>query len=91
MKKDLNVLAFFDTLLLIYFILTLLLDMLNRYEYIPSLNDIRSQRAVRIRLETLEKLERKRQEKLKGERSRREKQEVKEKEKELKKRQRLEV
>ena len=62
-----------------------------KYEYIPSLNDVRSQRAIKIRLEAIERVEKLKNEKLKEEKQKYEKIAQKEKEKQLRKRQRLEV
>lgn len=66
-------------------------NQLRKVEYIPSLNDIRSQRAVRVKLQVLEKEAQKKFEKEKEEKEKIEKQNRKMLEKDLKHQQRLEI
>lgn len=66
-------------------------EQLRKVEYIPSLTDIRSQRAVKVKLQVLEKEAQKRMEKQQIERDRIEKQNKKLMEKDLKQQQRLQI
>ncbi|KAL4221412.1 hypothetical protein ACF0H5_019670 [Mactra antiquata] len=66
-------------------------DVMRRHEYIPSMSDIRSQRAVRSRLQVIEKDAIKKQEKKKEANAKMEKIQSKEKEKQLKVKQRREI
>ncbi|XP_064611874.1 uncharacterized protein LOC135475859 [Liolophura sinensis] len=66
-------------------------DQLQKYRYIPSMNDVKSQRAVKNKLQALEKAEQKRQEKQHGKKAKAEQQVLKENEKVLKHRQRQEI
>ena len=63
----------------------------QRYEYIPSLNDIRSQRSLKVQLDAINKAEKRKQDQAKEDRMKQEKISLKEKEREKRKRQRLEV
>ena len=65
--------------------------MLKRFEYVPSMRDIRSQRAVKLKLDYLVKIEKQRQEKIKEEKARKDKVHQKERIRELRKQQRREV
>ncbi|CAG2243702.1 uncharacterized protein LOC143057717 isoform X2 [Mytilus galloprovincialis] len=64
---------------------------MRKVEYIPSLTDIRSQRAVKVKLQVLEKEAQKRMEKQQIERDKIEKQNKKLMEKDLKQQQRLQI
>ncbi|KAH3790140.1 uncharacterized protein LOC127841824 isoform X1 [Dreissena polymorpha] len=66
-------------------------DVLRRHEYVPSMSDIRSQRAVKSRLQALEKDATKKREKQKESNVKNEKQLQKDREKQLKIRQRREI
>ncbi|XP_052083009.1 uncharacterized protein LOC127720464 [Mytilus californianus] len=66
-------------------------EQLRKVEYIPSLTDIRSQRAVKVKLQVLEKEAQKRMEKQQIERDKIEKQNKKLMEKDLKQQQRLQI
>ncbi|XP_060071404.1 uncharacterized protein LOC132551294 [Ylistrum balloti] len=66
-------------------------DQLKKVEYVPSMNDIRAQRAVKLKLQVLEKEASKRIEKQKEEKARQEKLQMKDREKELKMKQRNEI
>ncbi|KAL3861928.1 hypothetical protein ACJMK2_007939 [Sinanodonta woodiana] len=66
-------------------------DMLKKYEYIPSMNDIRAQRAVKLKLQTMENHTRQRSEKKKEEYAKVEKQQQKDKERSIKAQQRMEI
>ncbi|KAK3587307.1 hypothetical protein CHS0354_011288 [Potamilus streckersoni] len=66
-------------------------DMLKKYEYIPSMNDIRAQRAVKLKLQIMENHTRQRSEKKKEEYAKVEKQQLKDKERSIKAQQRMEI
>lgn len=66
-------------------------EQLRKVEYIPSLNDIRSQRAVKVKLQVLEKEAQKKLEKQREEKEKVDKQNKKIMEKDLKHQQRLEI
>ncbi|OWF40296.1 uncharacterized protein LOC110463964 [Mizuhopecten yessoensis] len=66
-------------------------DQLKKVEYVPSMNDIRAQRAVKLKLQVLEKEASKKTERQKEEKARQEKLQMKDREKELKIRQRNEI
>ncbi|XP_071110346.1 uncharacterized protein [Haliotis cracherodii] len=66
-------------------------EQLRRYEYVPSLTDIRSQRAVRQKLQVMEKKEHQKEEKKREEQARIDKMMQKDKESELRRRQRQEI
>ncbi|XP_076087201.1 uncharacterized protein LOC143057717 isoform X1 [Mytilus galloprovincialis] len=66
-------------------------EQMRKVEYIPSLTDIRSQRAVKVKLQVLEKEAQKRMEKQQIERDKIEKQNKKLMEKDLKQQQRLQI
>ena len=65
--------------------------MLKKFEYVPSMGDIRSQRAVKLKLEYLVKIEKQKQEKVKEEKAKKDKVQQKEKVRELRRQQRREV
>ena len=65
--------------------------MQQRYEYVPSMNDIRSQRILKVQLDAINKAEMCKQERVKEEKIKQDKINLKEKEREHRKRQRLEV
>ncbi|XP_045162772.2 uncharacterized protein LOC123527412 isoform X2 [Mercenaria mercenaria] len=66
-------------------------DLLRKHEYVPSMSDIRSQRAVKSRLQVMEKEALKKQEKQKEANAKLEKQQLKDKEKQMKAKQRKEI
>ncbi|XP_033763700.1 uncharacterized protein LOC117344926 [Pecten maximus] len=66
-------------------------DQLKKVEYVPSMNDIRAQRAVKLKLQVLEKEASKKMEKQKEEKARQDKLQMKDREKELKMKQRNEI
>lgn len=66
-------------------------DQLKKVEYVHSMNDIRAQRAVKLKLQVLEKEASKKMEKQKEEKARQEKLQMKDREKELKMKQRNEI
>lgn len=65
--------------------------MLVKFEYVPCMADIRAQRAVKMKLDFLVKIENQRKQKLKEEKIKKEKTREKERVKELRKQQRREV
>ncbi|XP_041377526.1 protein PRRC2C-like [Gigantopelta aegis] len=66
-------------------------EQLLQYEYVPSLKDIRAQRAVRQRLQIMEKQEQRRQDRQKEEQAKLDKQMNRQKEIQLKRKQRQEI
>ncbi|XP_046559249.1 uncharacterized protein LOC124268255 [Haliotis rubra] len=66
-------------------------EQLRRYEYVPSLTDVRSQRAVRQKLQVMERKEHQKEEKKKEEQAKIDKMLQKDKESELRRRQRQEI
>ncbi|XP_061197398.1 uncharacterized protein LOC133205574 isoform X2 [Saccostrea echinata] len=66
-------------------------DPSKKVEYIPSMNDIRAQRAVKVKLQVLEKEAQKRSAKRRDDQAKQEKQQQKEREKDLKVKQRIEI
>ncbi|KAL5013382.1 hypothetical protein ScPMuIL_007652 [Solemya velum] len=66
-------------------------EQMEKYEYVPSMNDIKAQRAVKMKLQVLEKEAQRRMEKLKEQRAKLNKQHQKEQDKQLKTRQRQEI
>ncbi|XP_022341117.2 uncharacterized protein LOC111135390 isoform X2 [Crassostrea virginica] len=66
-------------------------DPSKKVEYIPSMNDIRSQRAVKVKLQVLEKEAHRKSAKRRDDQAKQEKHQQKEREKDLKVKQRMEI
>ncbi|XP_048759795.2 uncharacterized protein LOC125669368 isoform X2 [Ostrea edulis] len=66
-------------------------DPSKKVEYIPSMNDIRAQRAVKVKLQVLEKEAQKKSAKRREDQAKQEKHQLKEREKDLRVKQRIEI